>query len=177
MIAMIYPVLRNEHKENMSVVDFEEAVRQVKFVRELSKEANVIFTQDGHTGGSVKRADDLGLLGSDVLLSHATNLSKEEIGICAKTNTRIAHNPSAVASIYGYCPVIDLIEAGVVVGLGSDATAPDRSGDMFRHIQQLMHYHRTHYRDASYMPPGKALEMATIAVSYTHLTLPTIYSV
>ena len=162
MIAMIYPVLRNEHKENMSVVDFEEAVRQVKFVRELSKEANVIFTQDGHTGGSVKRADDLGLLGSDVLLSHATNLSQEEIGICAKTNTRIAHNPSAVASIYGYCPVIDLIEAGVVVGLGSDATAPDRSGDMFRHIQQLMHYHRTHYRDASYMPPGKALEMATI---------------
>ena len=58
--------------------------------------------------------------------------------------------------------MIDLIEAGVVVGLGSDATAPDRSGDMFRHIQQLMHYHRTHYRDASYMPPGKALEMATI---------------
>ena len=55
-----------------------------------------------------------------------------------------------------------MIDAGVIVGLGSDATAPDRSSDMFRHIQQLMHYHRTHYRDASYMPPGKALEMATI---------------
>ena len=161
-IAMIYPVLRDEHEENMLLVDYEEAVRQAKVVRAISKEANVMFTQDGHTGGSVKRAHELGLLGPDALLSHATNLSAEEIEICAKTNTRIAHNPSAVASIYGYCPVVDLIEAGVTVGLGSDATAPDRSGDMFRHIQQLMHYHRTHYRDASYMPPGKALEMATI---------------
>ncbi|MBT6330825.1 MAG: amidohydrolase family protein [Kordiimonadaceae bacterium] len=161
-IAMIYPVLRNEHQEKMTDTNYEEAKRQAQHVRAISKEASVLFTQDGHTGGSVKRAHDLGLLGPDALLSHATNLSDEEIAICAETNTRIAHNPSAVASIYGYCPVIDLIDAGVTVGLGSDATAPDRSSDMFRHIQQLMHYHRTHYGDASYMPPGKALEMATI---------------
>jgi 5-methylthioadenosine/S-adenosylhomocysteine deaminase len=161
-VALLYPVLRNEHEEKMTKENYEEATRQAQHVRAISREANVIFTQDGHTGGSVKRAHDLGLLGPDALLSHATNLSVEEIAICAETNTRIAHNPSAVASIYGYCPVIDLIDAGVTVGLGSDATAPDRSSDMFRHIQQLMHYHRTHYRDASYMPPGKALEMATI---------------
>lgn len=161
-IAMIYPVLRNEHEKDMSDVDYQEAIRQARLTRELSKEAGLIFTQDGHTGGSVKRSYEIGLLGPDALLSHATNLSTEEIEICAKTNTRIAHNPSAVAAIYGYCPVIDLIESGVTVALGSDATAPDRSSDMFRHMQQLMHYHRTHHRDASIMPAGKALEMATI---------------
>ena len=161
-IAMIYPVLRDEHEKNMTKVDFAEAVRQAKITRMLSKEAALVFTQDGHTRGSVKRSYEIGLLGPDTLLSHATNLTDEEIKICAATDTRIAHNPSAVAAIYGYCPVIELIEAGVVVGLGSDATAPDRSSDMFRHMQQLMHYHRTHFRDASVMPPGKALEMATI---------------
>lgn len=54
------------------------------------------------------------------------------------------------------------MEAGVCVALGSDATAPDRSGDMFRHMQQLMHYHRRQHRDPSWIPPGKALEMCTI---------------
>ena len=161
-IAMVYPVLRDEHEKNMTKVDFSEAVRQAKITRDLSKEAELMFTQDGHTRGSVKRSYEIGLLGPDALLSHATNLTDEEIKICAATNTRIAHNPSAVAAIYGYCPVIELIEAGVIVGLGSDATAPDRSSDMFRHMQQLMHYHRTHFRDASVMPPGKAMEMATI---------------
>lgn len=161
-IAMIYPVLRNEHEENMTPEDYREAIRQARVTREISREASLIFTQDGHTGGSVKRSFEIGLLGPDALLSHATNLSDEEIKICAQTNTRIAHNPSAVAAIYGYCPVIGLIEAGVTVALGSDATAPDRSSDMFRHMQQLMHYHRTNYRDAAVMPAGKALEMATI---------------
>ena len=33
---------------------------------------------------------------------------------------------------------------------------------MFRHMFQCMHYHRTHYRDPRYMPPGKVLEMVTI---------------
>jgi cytosine/adenosine deaminase-related metal-dependent hydrolase len=49
------------------------------------------------------------------------------------------------------------------VALGSDATAPDRSGDMFRHMQQAMHYHRRHFRDASVLPIGQVLEMCTIS--------------
>ena len=60
------------------------------------------------------------------------------------------------------CPVTELLEAGAIVCLGSDATAPDRSGDMFRHMQQCMHYHRTHFHDPSWLPPGKVLEMCTI---------------
>ncbi len=55
--------------------------------------------------------------------------------------------------------------AGACVALGSDATAPDRSGDMFRHMQQAMHYHRTFFRDASVLPIGKALEMCTIGAA------------
>ncbi len=56
----------------------------------------------------------------------------------------------------------ELLDAGVVVAIGSDATAPDRSADMFRHMQQCMHYHRTYFHDPSWLPPGKVLEMCTI---------------
>lgn len=161
-VALLYPVLRDEHEADMPAADYAEAVRQAQAVRALSRERGVIFTQDGHWRGSVRRAHALGLLGPDALLSHCIDLNDDEITLCAQTETRIAHNPSAIASILGRCPAIELIEAGAVVAIGSDATAPDRSGDMFRHMQQAMHYHRTHFRDPAVLPPGKALEMVTI---------------
>jgi cytosine/adenosine deaminase-related metal-dependent hydrolase len=52
--------------------------------------------------------------------------------------------------------------AGVTVGLGSDATAPDRSADMFRHMFQLTRYHRADRRDPALFPPGTTLELATL---------------
>lgn len=161
-MALLYPVLRDEHQAGMTFADYATAVHQAQATRALSRDLGVLFTQDGHEGGSVRRAEALGLLGPDALLSHAINLHDDEIAICAETDTRIAHNPSAIASIRGRCPVIELRAAGVTVALGSDATAPDRSSDMFRHIQQAMHYHRRHFRDASVLPPGEALAMATI---------------
>lgn len=161
-IALITPTLRAEHESGLDPADLAAAREQAQAVRALSRERGLVFTQDGHTTGSVAIAHRLGLLGPDALLSHATGLTGEEIAICAETDTRIVHNPSAVAAILARCPVTELLEAGVTVCIGSDATAPDRSGDMFRHMQQCMHYHRTFHRDPSWLPPGKALEMVTI---------------
>jgi cytosine/adenosine deaminase-related metal-dependent hydrolase len=129
---------------------------------DFAKEAGLVFTQDGHTKGSVAYAKELGILGPQALLSHSTALTDEEIAIVADTGTNIVHNPSAVASILARCPVTELLEAGANVCLGSDATAPDRSGDMFRHMQQCMHYHRTFHHDPSWLPPGRVLEMCTV---------------
>ncbi len=161
-IAMLTPTIRDEHLASLDAPTIEEARRQALAARAFGRERGMIFTQDGHTKGSVAYAHALGILGPDALLSHATDLTAEEIAICADTGTKIAHNPSAVASILGRCPVPELLDAGATVCLGSDATAPDRSADMFRHMQQCMHYHRTHFRDASYLPPGRVLEMCTI---------------
>jgi cytosine/adenosine deaminase-related metal-dependent hydrolase len=161
-IALLTPTLRREQIEELGAAVVEEAVAQAKETRRLSRERGLVFTQDGHTTGSVAYAHELGLLGPDALLSHSTDLTEEEIRICGDTGTCIAHNPSAIASILGRCPAPELMEAGATVCLGSDATAPDRSADMFRHMQQCMHYHRRHFRDPSVLPPGKVLEMCTI---------------
>lgn len=161
-IALITPTLRDEHVASLGPVLLEEAKAQAREMRALSRDRGLLFTQDGHTTGSVAFAHGLGLLGPDALLSHATGLTEKEIAICAETDTRIVHNPSAVAAILARCPVTELMEAGVTVCIGSDATAPDRSGDLFRHMQQCMHYHRTFFKDPSWLPPGKTLEMVTI---------------
>jgi cytosine/adenosine deaminase-related metal-dependent hydrolase len=161
-VALLTPVLRDEHVGSLGPVLLAEATEQTKRVRALAREAGVVFTQDGHWKGSIRRAAEMGILGPGTLLSHCIDIDADEIALVAETGTAVAHNPSAVASILGRCPAIELMEAGAIVALGSDATAPDRSADMFRHIQQAMHYHRTHFRDPSVLPAGKALEMATV---------------
>ena len=161
-IALITPTLREEHHRELSKGDMDRAMAQARQVSQLARDNGLVFTQDGHTTGSVAFAHKLGILGPEALLSHSTGLTADEIGICAGTDTKIAHNPSAIASVLARCPAIELMDAGVTVAIGSDATAPDRSGDMFRHMQQAMHYHKTFFHDPKVLPPGKALEMCTI---------------
>jgi len=60
------------------------------------------------------------------------------------------------------CPVVELLDAGVTVGLGTDGSAPDRTFDIFSDMRMAQALQRHHFHDSSYMPPGKVLEMATI---------------
>jgi 5-methylthioadenosine/S-adenosylhomocysteine deaminase len=129
----------------------------------LARERGLLFTQDGHRAGTLAFAHrELGLLGTRSLMSHAIDLTPDDIAACQQTGTSIVHNPSAIMSILGRCPVPELIDAGVNVAIGSDGAAPDRGYDMFRHMSQCMHYHRRHFRDPSVLPHGKVLEMVTI---------------
>ena len=95
--------------------------------RDLYKKHGLLFTQDGHRSGSIQfQHEHFNLSGPDALFSHSVNLTEEEIELCALTGTCIIHNPSAVASIHGWCPVPELIDKGVIVLLGSDW--PPRTG-------------------------------------------------
>ncbi|TRO46244.1 amidohydrolase [Candidatus Bathyarchaeota archaeon] len=161
-VCMMHPTSHPEYGP-IEGEELEEDRQRAQAAREISRRHGVLFTQDGHTKGTVKFAhEELGILGPDALLSHSTDLTDEEIEICKRTGTRVVHNPSAVASMTARCPVPELLNSGVTVMLGSDASAPDRSFDMFRHMFQCMRYHRRHYRDSRVLPAGKVLEMATI---------------
>lgn len=136
---------------------------QARAMRDLSKKYGLVFTQDGHTTGTVKFAhEELNLLGPDVMLSHATEFTDEEIAMLAATGTNVVHNPSANAALRKRFQLVELLDAGVNVVLGSDGVAPDRSYDMFRHMFQAMRYHRFWWRDTNVLPPGKVLEMVTV---------------
>ncbi len=160
-LAVTFPThIPAEH--NVTGDALEELKVRARATRALSREYGLRFTQDGHTTGSVKFADEIGLLGPDAILSHATEFTPEEIAILARTNTRIVHNPSANAATRRRFQLVELLDAGVTVMLGSDGVAPDRSYDMFRHMFQAMRYHRFYWRDTNVLPPGKVLEMVTV---------------
>jgi 5-methylthioadenosine/S-adenosylhomocysteine deaminase len=130
---------------------------------DLRHKHDLMLTMDGHNTSTIKFChEELDMSGPECVYNHSTELLDEEIRLCAETGTNISHSPSAVASMIGRCPVTELIEAGANVVMGSDAGAPDRSFDMFRHMFQCKRYHGRHFRDSGYLPPGKILEMCTI---------------
>ncbi|MGJ8547747.1 MAG: amidohydrolase family protein [Sulfitobacter sp.] len=157
-VALIMPVYSAAHME----VYGPEIRRMSTAMRALQDRTGAIFTQDGHRSGTIALAHDLGLLSPRSALGHSVDLTSEDFDALRETGATIIHNPSAIMSIIGRCPVPELLEAGVTVSLGSDAGAPDRGFDMFRHMAQAMHYHRRHFRDPSVLPDGKALELCTI---------------
>jgi len=161
-IAMAFPTHHPETWKG-TAAELAELTTQARATRTLSKKYGLLFTQDGHSRGSVQFANDVfGILGPDVLLSHATGMTDQEIAIVARTGTKVVHNPSANAAVREHFRLTELLDAGATVMLGSDGVAPDRSYDMFRHIFQAMHYHRTYYHDTKVLPAGKVLEMVTI---------------
>ncbi len=161
-LAVMFPTHHPDTKADTGAV-IDEIKAQARAARALSKRYGLLFTQDGHSSGTIKWAHEaLGILGPDVLLSHATGMTSEEIAIVARTGTKIVHNPSAVAAMRERFTLVELLDAGATVMLGSDGVAPDRSYDMFRHMFQAMRYHRAAWRDATVLPAGKVLEMVTI---------------
>jgi cytosine/adenosine deaminase-related metal-dependent hydrolase len=159
-IATLMPVYREASHDPAAVREIE---RQGHLVREAGRRHGALFHQDGHRSGSIEMADRMfGLLGPDAFLSHCTELTDEDIETLRRTGAAVVHNPSAIAAVRGYCPAPRMMDAGITVMIGSDATAPDRSGDMFRHMFGCIRYHQRHFRDEAVMTPGKALEMVTI---------------
>jgi len=160
-MAVVFPVYGPNDKLTAAALD--EAKRETKIARDMSKRDHVLFLQDGHTRGTVKFAnDEFGTLGPDAIFSHATGLTDEEIKLIASSGTRISHNPSAAFSMMARNPTTELIDAGAVVMLGSDGAGPDRSYDMFRHMFQATRYHRFYFHDPKVLPAGKVLEMVTV---------------
>jgi cytosine/adenosine deaminase-related metal-dependent hydrolase len=161
-VAVVLPVFAPMHEPDHESLR-ETFVRQARDYKDLADRHGLTLTQDGHREGTLALAHrELGLLGDKSFMSHSIDLTEDDIAAVRATDTRIVHNPSAIMSIRGRCPVPELIDAGITVALGSDGAAPDRGYDMFRHMFQCMHYHRRHFRDAGVLPHGKVLEMVTI---------------
>ncbi|HEY4200585.1 MAG TPA: amidohydrolase family protein [Devosiaceae bacterium] len=155
---------RNEHDPVWSADREAWVFKQAEAVRELMAKHDVGFWTHAY-GNAIEYAYDekLGLLGPKTILSHCIDISERAIGIMRDTGSSAAHHPRA-ARVYSYpgrCPIPELMEAGVIVALGSD-TPSNHDCDIFLDMKAAVRMQRVHFRDPNLLPPGKTLEMATI---------------
>ncbi len=116
-----------------------------------------------HGKSEVELLDELGLLGPNLLAAHCIHLSEGDITLMAKRGVRVAYNPVSNMKLASGIPRIkDLLDAGVIVGLGTDGPASNNSLDMFDTMKTATLLQKVAYGDSRVLAAEKTLRMATI---------------
>ena len=131
----------------------------------LSETRREVHEHEAKTGRRpVVWLEEIGFFGPRMVAAHTVWITGEEIGILARRSIGIAHCPSSNLKLAsgGVAPIVELLEAGATVGLGTDSVASNNSLSMFRemHVAGLMHKHQRW--DASVVPAQQLLDFATI---------------
>ena len=112
----------------------------------------------------LSRLDDLGLLNSQMLAVHMTQLNDGEIQRCAEAGLHVIHCPQSNLKLAsGFCPVDKLQKAGVNVALGTDGAASNNDLDMLAEMQSAALLAKAVSQNAAALPAHAALHMATLA--------------
>ena len=112
--------------------------------------------------GVVAHLKDFGIHGEDAVFAHSVHLSADEIGHLAGTGTSVSHNPVSNMMLGdGIAPVVEMLAAGVNVGLGSDGAASNHSQDLFETMKAASLLQKVKHQDAGVIDPYSVLRMAT----------------
>jgi 8-oxoguanine deaminase len=109
----------------------------------------------------IERLDELGWIGDRTWLAHAVYLDSGDIGKIAAAGTAVAHCPTSNMRLAsGAAPVLEMLDAGVIVGLGVDGSASNDSGNLLAEARQALLLSRVRELGAL-MTTRQALAMAT----------------
>ncbi|MCS7048074.1 MAG: 8-oxoguanine deaminase [Verrucomicrobiae bacterium] len=100
--------------------------------------------------------------GPDVSLAHCVHVNTDEIHQLATTHTAVAHCPSSNMILgSGIPPVVEMLRAGVTVGLGVDGSASNHGGHLLAEARQALLLQRVRYGAGSFTAQD-AITLATV---------------
>ncbi len=103
----------------------------------------------------------LGWLGEDVWFVHVVHVNSRDIKILAETGSGVAHCPTSNMRLgSGISPVVEMLKAGVKVGLAVDGSSSNDSSHMLAEVRQALLLQRLRY-GADSISAEEALELAT----------------
>lgn len=83
--------------------------------------------------------DTLNWIGKDVWFAHSVHVNDAEIRMYAQTGCGVAHCPTSNMRLAsGIAPILDMLEAGVNVGLGLDGSASNDGSNLLEEVRQTM---------------------------------------
>ena len=136
---------------------------QTKKMREIAAKHKTRIHSDAFGGMIHMAAEDLenALLGPDVHLQHCTGLSFDEMLLLAKSGTHVSCSPWNEYALE-QTPVIELLELGVTVAIGTDGSAPNSLFDLFAAMRKMQTIQQIARSDFYCLPSAKLIEMVTI---------------
>ncbi|HKS59807.1 MAG TPA: amidohydrolase family protein [Thermoplasmata archaeon] len=108
--------------------------------------------------------EKIGFLAAGDVAAHGVWLTQREVDTLGKHRVGVVHCPSSNLKLAtgGVCPVPELRNSGVVVGLGTDSNASNNALSMLREMREAGLMQKQHRWDASVLPAGTLFDMATI---------------
>ncbi|WP_462116361.1 TRZ/ATZ family hydrolase [Lysobacter xanthus] len=114
------------------------------------------------------RLDALGLVTDRLIAVHMTQLTDDEIALCAERGVCVAHCPESNLKLAsGFCPVCKLQRAGVTFGIGTDGCASNNDLDMVGETRTAALLAKAVADDASALDAASALRAATLGGAVT----------
>jgi 5-methylthioadenosine/S-adenosylhomocysteine deaminase len=114
------------------------------------------------------RLDRLGLVDDRLIAVHMTQLTDDEIALCAERGVCVAHCPESNLKLAsGFCPVCRLQHAGVTLGIGTDGCASNNDLDMIGETRTAALLAKAVADDASALDAASALRAATLGGAIT----------
>ncbi len=112
----------------------------------------------------IEYLDSIGFLDEKTLLVHCIWITKGEIRLMAKSGTKVSHNPISNMKLAsgGVMPLVEMMQEGVVVGLGTDSVVSNNNLDLFEELKVTPLLHKQHRWDPKVITPQDVLDMATI---------------
>ena len=102
-------------------------------------EDEVDFTIQQFGKRPVAYMEEVDWIGSDVWFAHSVYVDKDEIDVYAQHKCGVAHCPSSnMCLASGAAPILDMVAAGVDVGLGVDGSASNDGSHLLEETRQAM---------------------------------------
>jgi 5-methylthioadenosine/S-adenosylhomocysteine deaminase len=111
----------------------------------------------------LQRLFDLGLLSSRFQAVHMTQINEEDVEILQRTGSSVVHCPKSNLKLAsGFCPVQRLINADILLALGTDGAASNNDLDMFSEMRIAALLAKPVAQDATALSAAMTLRMATL---------------
>jgi len=110
---------------------------------------------------------ELGVLGSDVAMTHCVQVDDQELAVMAETGVSVAHCPTTALKVsYGVTQVgkmPEMVMSGINVGIGTDGNNASNYSDLMRATYLVAGLFKDARQDPQMFPAEKAYEMATLS--------------
>jgi 5-methylthioadenosine/S-adenosylhomocysteine deaminase len=115
-----------------------------------------------HCQTPVEHLDSIGFFEVPVNAAHCVWLSDRDIEILVERRAGVVHCPGSNMKLAsGVCPVPKLLDAGAVVGLGTDGAASNNNLDLLEEVRLAALVHKLHGLDPKVVNAEQALTLAT----------------
>lgn len=135
-------------------------------LHQTNNQSSIDLYQETHGMRPVEYLDNIGVLGPNVVLAHVIGIDEAEIAVMARTDTRavmaLTNALKQGVGLHAKGKLPELLEAGVCVGLATDAANNSNLIETMRSMYLAAVFYKDARHSNKMIPPETAVEMATI---------------